>query len=304
MRGKIKYVLILALLGCETERRESPTKGFVTVVVSESVAPMIEQEQKQFQELYPAAHVSLVTASAREAITRLFNDTIKIIVASRPFNDEEKKFIEKAHLAVASYRIAVDGIAILVNDANPVTQLRTTELDSIYRGLVTDWKSVGGKGAPIEVCLPDLNSANVEVVRTKVLRGGKFSPPARIVKTSPEMLDFVAERPRAIGMVGINWVSDKKENVRIVSLMDPQAPDSLGIKGEYILPYQAYLYKGFYPLTRDVYIYSRSDNFSPAAGFLSFVTSAPGQKIVLNNGLVPATMPVRLVELTNKGTSQ
>ncbi|HMD14487.1 MAG TPA: phosphate ABC transporter substrate-binding protein, PhoT family, partial [Bacteroidota bacterium] len=69
-------------------------------------------------------------------------------------------------------------------------------------------------------------------------------------------------------------------------------------------PVQAYLYKGYYPITRGVNIYSKADSYSVATGFTAFITSAPGQKIVLNSGLVPVTMPVRIVELTNKGTQQ
>jgi hypothetical protein len=47
-------------------------------------------------------------------------------------------------------------------------------------------------------------------------------------------------------------------------------------------------------------MYSRDVNPDVSVGFISFVSSAPGQKIVLNNGLVPVTMPVRLVQLTSE----
>jgi len=87
--------------------------------------------------------------------------------------------------------------------------------------------------------------------------------------------------------------------VRILELSDPQAPDSLGTRGNYYAPYQAYVYQGYYPIPREIYIYSTADNYGVAAGFTSFITSGPGQKIVLQSGLVPATMPVRLVETTH-----
>ena len=60
------------------------------------------------------------------------------------------------------------------------------------------------------------------------------------------------------------------------------------------------IYQQYYPLTRDIYIYTRADNYGVAAGFSAFITSAPGQKIVMSSGLVPATMPVRLVQTTSK----
>jgi phosphate transport system substrate-binding protein len=299
--GIVIAVLIFAFIGCPVERKETTTKGHVIVAVAESVSPVITQEKIQFEDLYPEAKVDLLTMTDREAVTRLFNDTMKVIVLSRPLNPEEQQVAKKYKIEFQELKIAIDGIAILVNDKNPVTQLRTTQLDSIFSGTVTNWKTVGGKSNPIELCLPDPNSGIFEVAGMKVLNGKKFTTPSSAVTASKAMLEFVAGHPDAIGMVGLNWVSEKKENVRVLELSDPKAPDSLKIKGQYFGPHQAYVYNGFYPLTTNVYIYSRSDMYSVGAGFTSFIASGSGQKIILNNGLVPATMPVRLVQLTNKG---
>lgn len=293
-------VVLLFAAGCQGERMETPTKGRTTVVVSESVAPVIQQEKEKFEELYQQAHVELITATAREAIARFFNDTIKVIVSSRELNTEERNVAKQANFQIGEYKIAIDGIAIIVNEDNPVTQLRTTELDSIYRGIVTNWKSIDGKSGSIKVCLPDRNSGIYEIVMNKILNGQNFAPPAHVANSSPEMVDYVANEANAIGMVGINHLRDKTDTVKVVALADPNAPDSLGIRGEYFEPHQAHLYWRYYPLTHTVYLYSRADQYGVAAGFITFITNAAGQKIVLNSGLVPATMPVRLVELTKK----
>ena len=118
------------------------------------------------------------------------------------------------------------------------------------------------------------------------------------------MVDFVSSHPDAIGMLGLNWLPDNKDKVKVLELADPDAPDSLGTRGKYFRPHQAYVFQGTYPLTRQIYFYSRADVYSVGIGFVSFVTSAPGQKIVLNSGLVPATMPVRLVQLTSEGQAK
>jgi phosphate transport system substrate-binding protein len=297
------FVVTMMILhaGCMTERKETTTKGHAIVAVAESVSPVITQEKIQFEDLYPEAKVDLLTMTDREAVTRMFNDTMKVIVLSRPLNPEEQQVAKKYKIEFQELKIAIDGIAILVNDKNPLTQLRTTQLDSIFSGMVTNWKALGGKSGSIELCLPDPNSGIFEVAGMKILNGKKFTTPTSAVTTSKAMMEFVSGHPAAIGMIGLNWVSEKKENVRVLELSDPNAPDSLNIKGQYFGPHQAYVYKGFYPLTTNVYIYSRSDMYSVGAGFSSFIASGSGQKIILNNGLVPATMPVRLVQLTNKG---
>ena len=299
--GILVVLLILAFAGCPAERKETTTKGHVIVAVAESVSPMIQQEKTQFEDLYPEAKVDLLTMTDREAVTRMFNDTIKVVVLSRQLNQEESQVAKKYNISFQELKIAIDGIAIIVNDKNPVSQLRTTQLDSIFSGTANNWKSVGGKTASIELCLPDPNSGPFEVAGMKILNGKKFASPASVAVSSKAMLDFVADHPNAVGIIGLNWLVEKKENVKVLELSDPNAPDSLNIKGQYFGTHQAHVYRGFYPLTTNVYIYSRSDMYSVGAGFSSFIASGPGQKIVLNNGLVPATMPVRLVQLTNKG---
>jgi phosphate transport system substrate-binding protein len=222
-------------------------------------------------------------------------------VSARPLNAEEVSVKNKFRLPVHEYKIAIDAVAVIVNNENPLRRLRTTELDSVLSGTVTRWNQldVTGSSSQIALVLPDVNDAAREVAAGKVLRGRPFGRPARIANSSPEMIQDVVKDPDAIGIVGMNWLKDKAEAVRILELADPQAPDSLG-KGKYFAPYQAYVYQGYYPIPREIYIYSTADNYGVAAGFISFITSGPGQKIVLNSGLVPATMPVRLVETTNK----
>ena len=297
-------LVAMSIPGCLPERKESPTKGNIIVAVSESVMPVMKQEEQRFEEWYPDAHVDLIQMTAREAVTRLFNDTIKVIVTSRPLNVEEREVAKRSKIDFQEYKIAIDGIAIIVNGKNPTQQLRTTQVDSILRGIIVRWDVVGGSKSPIEICLPNRNSGTFEVIGMKVLKGGNFATPVQVVETSPGMLQFVSEHSNAIGMISVNWLKDKNESVKILELSDPNAPDSLGIRGKYFAPFQAHIYRNYYPITREIYIYSKADMYSVGAGFISFVTSAPGQQIILNNGLVPATMPIRLVELTNKGIPQ
>jgi phosphate transport system substrate-binding protein len=232
----------------------------------------------------------------------LFNDSITIIVTARPLNAEERDAEKRFNLTVHEYKIAIDGIVVIVNNENPVAQLRVSQLDSILTGKIKTWNQLGWKrpSSEISVYLPEINNATFEVIGTKVLNGQKYSSLAKSVGSSPEMIQSVVKDPAGIGLVGMNWLNDRKDQVRTLELCDTGAPDSLGIKDKYFGPHQAYVYQKYYPLTREVYIYSRADNYGVAAGFTSFITSIAGQKIVQNSGLVPATMPIRLVEVTNK----
>jgi phosphate transport system substrate-binding protein len=299
-KNSLILVLIAALVGCAQERKETPTKGFVKVVASEDIFPIISQEKAKFEELYPDAKVELAPALTREAIVLLLNDSAKLIVASRPLNNEEREVKKKADLTIAEFKIAYDGIAVIVNNTNDITKLRTTQLDSIFRGTATTWNGVGGTSkTQIKVCLPSRNSGTFESVEALV-KNEHIASPAAVVQSAEEMVRYVSTEPDAIGLLSLYWLKANKEKVKALELADPDAPDSLGVKGEYFGPHQAYVYQKYYPLRREIWIYSRSDHYSVGNGFISFVLSAPGQKIVLNNGLVPATMPIRLVDVTSR----
>jgi phosphate transport system substrate-binding protein len=297
-------IVLVILAGCQGEPKETPSKGYTTWMVSDEIVPLIQQEKDKFEELYTKAHIKLIPATDREAVSRLFNDTIKTAVLSRPLLADEQSAARQAKLDLSEYKVAIDAIAIIVNNKNPIDQLRTTELDSILTGTVTNWKEVGGKTGSIHVCLPTRNLGDYEVMSNELLHGAKFGQPARIADSAAEMLRFVIDDPDAIGMVGMNRYDAKRDSVKVLALADPNAPDSLGIRGRYFKPFQAHIYRRYYPLTRDIVIYSRADEYGVTAGFITFIANIDGQKIVLNSGLVPATMPVRLVELTNKGITQ
>lgn len=301
----VLFILIVGLTGCMKERRESATKGMVHILVDEEIAPLIQREEEKFEELYTQATIESRTFQARDAIAQFFNvESLRVLAVSRALNEEEKAVMARENLKFTEHKIGIDAVAIIANALNPVTRLRLSQLDSVFRGEITEWKELGWReGGAISLSVADQNSASFEIVSRKVLKGKDFGPVSKLAKNNQEMIGYVAGRREALGMVSICGLKEADDSLNVIELDYPDAPDSLNIRGQFFKPFQAYVYQGFYPLTKDVYIYTRSDNYSVGAGFLTFMTSAPGQKIVLSMGLVPATMPVRLVEITNKDLS-
>ena len=79
---------------------------------------------------------------------------------------------------------------------------------------------------------------------------------------------------------------------------DPEfKSDSTVTEMEYFAPHQAHIYRNYYPLSRSIYIFTHKAGRGVARGFAAFAAGVDGQKIIVKNGLVPATMPVRLVQL-------
>lgn len=298
--GGIFFVMIFACWGCQKGQETSTTKGTATVECDESVWPVMQAQGESFAGSYPEARVRLRSVEAREAIANFINDSVRVIVSARPFNKEEQDVIASAKIDLQEFKVALEAIAVIANKENPTTELRLTELDSIFSGALTRWPG-RQKRTTIELVISGINSSTNEVFRDSVLRGKAFAAAATPFSSSQRLLDYVRKVPNAIGIAGISWLRGHEGEVSILGLGNPDGrPDTTQPVGKFYRPHQAYIYKKYYPLVRTVYMYTREVQRDVGLGFISYVSSAEGQKVFLNNGLVPVTMPVRIVNLTSE----
>ncbi len=303
--GRIDRLLVVCMLcwgllvGCQERKPVSTTSGSLRMEVDESVSTVFKAIAESFQRSYTGADIRIDPVEARAAIADFINASVRVIATAREFNEEELGVLKKyPDIEWKGYKCALDAIAVIGHRNNPWKQLRLSELDSIFSGELTRW---GGKGKLIDVAIADVNSSTNEVFQNKILKGKPFTPTAEKFPTSDSLIRYVQRNPNAIGIVGVNWLQGREDSLTVFSLGQPGSrPDSTEPFGRYYLPLQAHIYRQYYPLTRPVYVYSREHGYSLAAGFITYITSRFGQQLFLNQGLVPVTMPVRLVETTSK----
>jgi phosphate transport system substrate-binding protein len=126
----------------------------------------------------------------------------------------------------------------------------------------------------------------------------KLSENCFALNSNKAVIDYVIKQRNTIGVIGVNWISDKDDTTSVNFLKSVKVFEiAVTDTSEFYKPYQAYIALKNYPLWREVFIISKEAYTGLGTGFTSFVASERGQRIVLKFGLVPATMPVRLVEL-------
>ncbi len=273
-------------------------------MVCESHTPLFQKEAEEFRRLYPQAVVSVMAASTREAFVNLLNDSVSIIVSDRALNGEERTVAQQAGVNIREHKIAEDALAVVVNKQNPIEQITMETLKAICTGDISDWGKIAESpwSGSIELCLTGRNSGVYELLSGQFFELQNELKPSFVATTQQEALDIVATHSRAITFVSslsLDHTGDdstKSFEQTGLRLLAVAGFDSAGA-GEFVKLHQANIYRLLYPLHYSVYIYTSSDRASLANGFSAFVASAPGQKIILNSGLVPATMPVRLVQL-------
>jgi len=278
-------VAVMLVVGCQ-ERHQTTTKGQIKVLVGESVFPLVEKEVAEFMRLYEQANIEISPTTSREAIVQLLTGKVATIIVSRELNEEEKRAVEAYKLTVRTWPYAMDAVVIIVNPQNKVSRITYDQAKRVFSGQMQSWKDLGGASKPIEPFVLSRNSGTSEFFLNTVVHDTLFTTSARRCSSSAQLVDLVATRENAIGVVGLAWKNDK------VKVLDVAVDE----RSAFAAPYQASIYQGEYPLRRTIQIMSTDTGYAGlATGFVTFLASAQGQKIVRDFGLVPVTMPVKIV---------
>jgi phosphate transport system substrate-binding protein len=276
---------------------DTPTAGTVKVAGDETLSQLLDANADTFMGLYRYATLQVQYGSEQDCFKRLINDSAKVILATRKLRPDEEAYFKSKNLYPTTTRIAVDALAIIINRKNPDSLLRTDQIRRILNGEIRDWKSINASSGlgSIRFVFDNNGSSTIRGLSDSLL-GGKtvFPDYCFAVKSNPQVIEYVEQHPEAIGVIGVNWISDRDDpkqlsfsnRIRVVSLSDKAEASS---PDDYFGPYQAYLFTGDYPLRRDVFLINREGRNGLGTGFASFVAGEQGQRIVKLSGLLPAS---------------
>lgn len=276
---------------------DTPTSGELTIAVDEALKPLIEAEIKTFNSLYQRAKVTAFYVSEEQAIDTLLKDSVRLAIVTRNLVPEEQAII-KANGILREVKAAVGGIALIVHPSNKDTLLSTDQLIGILKGEIKTWNQVNKKSPAqtINVVFDKPNSGMIRYLNDSLVSLSSLPSNCFAVDSNAAVVDYVSRTPNALGIIDISWISDH-DDATTNKFLSVAKVVGLSQGGEYFQPFQAYISLKQYPLIRDITMISREPRSGLASGFISFVASEKGQRIVLKSGLVPATMPIRIVEV-------
>lgn len=270
--------------GCGSADRDV-TRGALRVVGSDAALPLVRAAADTFCATYAKARVEVVGGGSLAGLEALINREADVAVLSRAPNEEEEKAAREAGVTVSLYPFAHDGLAIIVHPSNPVYALSFPELRSVFAGEVTDWAALGGRDAPIWVYTSGAGSGAPGFVREALLDGAPFAGGAGRSPSTRGVVDSVAAHEEAIGFAGMAEVDGR---VKALPISAKEGGPLVALDMETV-------YKKEYPLVRTFYFGTRGiPRDDLVSGFVSFVMSSRGQRIVLDSGFVPATVPLRI----------
>jgi len=285
--------LIVVFFACNQNNKpknsdETILKGSTSVLVDETLLPIVEDQVEVFESLYDAK-IKVNSKSEAETVLALSKDTSKIAILSRKLNPEEVKVFESKKIKPRTTVFATDAIAFISNQRNKDTLIALQEVVSFLKGMPNS--SIKG------LVFDNPNSSTVRYMN--VLSGIKELPSKGIFsfKTNEEVIQFVSENEGMIGVVGVNWLMEPSLKMRpIVDKINILSVKGIG-KTDYFAPTQNNLAEKKYPLARDLYIINCQGYSGLGMGFASFIAGEVGQRITLKSGLLPVNMPGRNIKI-------
>ncbi|CAN5415215.1 substrate-binding domain-containing protein [soil metagenome] len=303
-------LLLTALLyctSCGTDFKkpysDTPTAGKVKISSDETLKPFIDAEKDTFMGLYRYAELNVSHQSESECFRSLLDDSAKVIISTRKLLPNEEKFFKSKNLFPITTKIAVDALALIINKENKDSLMQFISLKEILSGKINSWKQINPSSplGEINLVFDNNGSSNVRFLQDSVMKGNAFPSNCFAVKSNESVIDYVEKNKNAIGVIGVAWISDGDDPVskkflnrvtvvELATIPNPVFPD------DYYKPYQAYIALGQYPMIREVYMINREGRMGLGTGFVSFVAGDAGQRVTRLAGLLPATMPVRIIQ--------
>ncbi|MEQ1440065.1 phosphate ABC transporter substrate-binding protein [Fontimonas sp. SYSU GA230001] len=271
--------LALALVGLALSACSKPSapassdpdrlQGKLVVTGSSTVAPLAAEIGKRFESLHAGVRVDVQTGGSSRGIADARQGLADIGMASRALKPEEAD--------LHGFAIARDGIAVILNAANPVATLTDAQVVAIYTGRIARWTEVSGNDAPITV----VNKAEGRSTLELFLHYFKLESPAVkahvVIGDNEQGIKTVAGNPDAIGYVSVGAAEYSATHGVPVKL--------LPMKG--IAASIATVKDGSFPLSRPLNLVTKAEPAGLAKAYIDYARSPAVHDLVEKLYFVP-----------------
>jgi phosphate transport system substrate-binding protein len=273
---------------------ESHGRGKADIYIEESFKPLFESMTYVFESQYQSADINPIYCSEQAAIDAFLAGKTKTLFITRDFTDEEKARLKRKQVEVRSSKIADDAVTLILNKENKDTLFTINDIKHILEGQDTLWKNSNEKKI---IVFDQKNSANF-IYLTKLINNKPIGKNVFSVNSNEEVINYVKNTRNAIGVIGVNWISDKDDSTVMNFLKEIKVAEiAKDNQSDFFKPYQAYIYTKEYPLTRELWAINKGSRSGLNSGFVNFVQGEKGQIIIQKSALMPSNSPVRMIQV-------
>src|SRR5437868_5245021 len=265
-----KILLTLVIFGaaiCLTRADTLVIKGSDTLG-----AKLVPQLAEEFKAQHPGTTFNIAAEGSTTGIAAIIDGTAQIGMASRPTKPEEFAAAKAKGVNFKETIVAYDGIAVIVNAANPIKGLTKKQVEQIFTGDVTDWSAVGGSGGKISIYTRNTSSGTYSDFKELAMKKRDYAGGSQKMAGNEQIAAEVGKNPNGVGYVGLAYV--KAGGVKVASV-DGVVPSVKSVQDH------------SYAYWRPTFYYTNGEPSGLAKQFLDYTIGSAGQKIVAQVGFVP-----------------
>ena len=220
-----------------------------------------------------------------DGVAALLHGIVDIGMASRDLTRRERDFAKSKGGEILLFALALDGIAVIVNRANPVAALELSQLHGVFTGKTRDWRELGGKEGGVLALARAAGSGTALLFSERVLGEDTYDASVQRLPTNDAIVAQVAVQPAAIGYADLGSLRSGSDRVKALALrsrqqLEPVAANPEGIRS------------GHYPLARVLNLATAGQPSGTAKAFIDFCMSPSGQALIQRAGYVaPGAAP-------------
>src|SRR5262245_21791132 len=213
MRSFVAAVLVsLLVAGCNSSSdKPGGEKKRIVLTGSSTIAPLAGEIGKRFEELHPGVRVDVQTGGSSRGVSDAREGLADIGMASRALKKEESDLKE--------FRIALDGVCLVVHKDNPVESLSDQQIIDVFTGKTTKWKDVGGNDRPITVINRADGRSEVELFTHYCKLKNSDIKAQSVAGENQQGLKTVAGNPNAIVYMSIGSSESEVKNGAPIKLL-------------------------------------------------------------------------------------
>jgi phosphate transport system substrate-binding protein len=232
---------------------------------------------ENYMKSHPHIIIQVNGGGSGVGIASLLNGTTDICQSSRPIKDEERTaFRARFQRDVVEVKVALDAIALFVNEGNPLRELSLPQIREIYTGKITDWRETGGAPGKIILYSRENNSGTYEFFKEHVLNNADFALRTQTLSGNAAVVNAVSQDRNGIGYGGVAFA----KGVRSLAIKKDEA--SLAVAPDF-----GRVADGSYPISRALYWYLPNEPVNEIERLLTWARSSDGQALVKEVGYFP-----------------
>ncbi len=255
----------------------------ITVKGSDTLVRLGQRWAEEYMKKNPGTIIQVSGGGSGTGIAALINGGTDVCEASRDMKEQEYKIAESKGIKPFRVSVALDGIAVFLNEANPVNEFTVDQLKGIYTGAITNWKEVGGSDHIIILYGRENNSGTYAFFKEHILKEEDYAERTQTLPGTAAVVNAVAKDKFGIGYGGIAWATGVKDAAI------KKTDSSMAVK-----PSVETVVNGTYPISRELYWFFNGTPTGEMKKLLNWALSDEGQKVAKDIDYVP--LPKEMAE--------